>query len=86
MKPSHAFLAAALLLSSCAAEFSIVESDVPVAVLQAFKEKYPAAENVAWEVEKKENRLVFEAEFKISGKETGAYFTTDGSLMKKGED
>jgi hypothetical protein len=72
-----------LLLTSCATEFKIVETDVPTAVLSAFRTKYPNALNTEWEAEKKDGRLAFEAEFKLDGKNKEAYFQPDGTFLKE---
>jgi hypothetical protein len=70
-------------LAGCASEFEIASSDVPPAVLDAFKSKYPNATGVEWEVEKKDGRLYFEAEFDIGGKEKEAYFRPDGTFSSE---
>jgi uncharacterized membrane protein YkoI len=75
--------AASLLLSSCASEFDITEADVPQIVKDAFKTKYPNATASEWEVEKSEGRLVFEAEFKMDGKNKEAEFKPDGTFIKE---
>jgi hypothetical protein len=70
-------------ISSCASEFGIASSDVPQPVLDSFNSKYPGATNIAWEVEKENGKLYFEAEFKFEGKEKEAYFRPDGSFTKE---
>ena len=77
---------AALLLSSCAPEFALVDSDVPQAVKAAFDSRYPGASDVKWEAEQEQGRLYFEAEFAVDGKEREAYFRPDGTYVKEEDD
>jgi hypothetical protein len=72
-----------LLLTACATEFKIMETDVPAAVLSAFHTKYPNALNTKWEAEKNDGHLVFEAEFKLDGKNKEVYFKPDGTFLKE---
>lgn len=51
---------------------------VPQAVKNAFNQKYPAAEKVAWELERAGE---FEAEFKLAKKEMSANFLEDGTWV-----
>lgn len=76
----------ALLLSGCAREFDIADTDVPEIVRSSFKQKYPSAEISGWEVEKSDGRLVFEAEFKLNGKKLEAEFRSDGTFVKEEND
>jgi hypothetical protein len=69
-----------IMLSACASEFEIASSDVPESVVSAFKGKYPSATVAEWEVEKKDGKLYYEAEFKIDGKKKEAYFRPDGTF------
>jgi hypothetical protein len=71
------------MLSSCVTEFGIVGDDVPVAVSNAFKAKYPNVSNPEWEVEKEDGRLIYEAEFKLDGKRKEAEFKPDGTFIKE---
>lgn len=75
-----ASIAAATMLASCASEFKIAASDVPQAVLDSFNSKYPGARDVAWEVEKEDGKLYFEAEFKMDNKEKEVHFRPDGTF------
>lgn len=52
---------------------------VPEKVLTAFNAKFPDAKKVGWEME---NDSEWEAEFKWSGKEYSANFSTDGEWME----
>jgi hypothetical protein len=75
--------ASALLMAGCASEFAIVSDDVPAAVVTSFNAKYPAAQNVAWEAEKMDGHLAFEAEFTMDGKKKEAYFKPDGTFISE---
>jgi hypothetical protein len=80
MKSKMIVVAMLVILSACASEFEIAASEVPDSVLTAFKNKYPGATEAEWEVEKKDGKLYFEAEFKINGKKKEAYFRPDGTF------
>lgn len=51
---------------------------VPKAVNDAFRNKYPKAKKVEWE---QEEDGIFEAEFRLSGKELSAEFKKDGTWL-----
>ena len=80
MKNKMMIVATLIILSACASEFEIGASEVPESVVTAFKSKYPGATDTAWEVEKKDGKLYFEAEFKMGGKKKEAYFRPDGTF------
>jgi len=81
MKKSKLIVIASLIIiSACASEFEIAASDVPESVAAAFKNKYPGATNVEWEVEKKDGKLYYEAEFEFGDKKKEAYFRPDGTF------
>jgi hypothetical protein len=77
------FVIALLFFSSCSREFNIISSDVPAPVLSGFQSKYPDAKDVSWEAEKEDGHLVFEAEWKVNGKEKEAVFKPDGTFLKE---
>jgi hypothetical protein len=52
---------------------------VPENVLTAFSKKFPAAEKIKWA---QENKMEWEAEFKINGKDYSANFDESGSWME----
>jgi hypothetical protein len=83
MKKNIILFALIIMVSACASEFKIVESDVPPAVMTAFKAKYPNSQDVEWEAEKTGGHLAFEAEFKMDGKSKEAYFKPDGTFLKE---
>jgi hypothetical protein len=73
-----------LLIAGCSTEFEIASTDVPLAVIDAFKQKYPSAQTEEWEVEKHKNEpMVFEVEFKLDGKSKEAEFKPDGTFVKE---
>lgn len=63
----------AFSMQSCAQKSD--SKDVPEKVLSAFNAKFPDAKKVEWEME---NVSEWEAEFKWSGKEYSANFSTNG--------
>lgn len=52
--------------------------DVPEAVKQAFAQKFPAAQQVEWEME---NAHEYEAEFELNSKKMSANFMEDGTWV-----
>ncbi len=82
MKAGKLLLVASIFFTSCSSnEFEIKESEVPQAVLVAFKAKYPSAQVEKWEAEKEDGKFFFEAEFKEGGKEKEVHITPDGSSL-----
>lgn len=68
---------AALSISACA------QVNVPEAAKTAFSQKFPTAKSVKWGEEKEENaKAVFEAEFKLNGKESSANFNEKGEWLE----
>lgn len=69
-----------VLVSMLAVIFSFTacaqKNDVPEKAKNAFTQKFPDAKKVKWS---KEDKNVWEAEFKMDGKEYSANFTTEGS-------
>jgi hypothetical protein len=61
----------------------ISEDKVPGAVVSTFKAKYPAATDTKWITEKKDNKTIYEAQFKSGGKEIDAEFNEDGSFIQE---
>ncbi len=72
-----------LLLNSCSSsdEFVIKESEVPKAVLDAFRAKYPNVNVDEWEAEKEDGVFFFGAEFKVDGKEMEVHISPDGTSV-----
>jgi hypothetical protein len=84
MKTKVILLSAGLALAgACASEIEIASSDVPEAVLSAFGNKYPQAEEIEWEIEKEDGKLYYEAEFTQAEKQKEAYFRPDGTFSKE---
>lgn len=76
------FLAAVVLLMSCEKQIKLNTSDVPSAVITAFNEKYPAAQDVKWKAEE-EDGFYFEADFMLNGKEKEVHYKTDGTFVEE---
>ena len=72
-----------LMFLSCSNESKITASDVPPAVSAALMEKYPDANDIEWEMEKDDDHLNYEAEFKSGGKKKEALFSADGTFIKE---
>lgn len=73
-----------ILFTGCATELTLETSDVPQTVLNAYNQKYPAAQFLEWEVEKhKKEPMVFEVAFKLNGKRIEAVFKPDGTFIKE---
>ena len=71
------------ILSSCSGN-KVSASEVPQPVMSAFTAKYQGATDVKWITEKKDNKMIYEAQFKLNGKEIEAEFQPDGTFI--GED
>jgi uncharacterized membrane protein YkoI len=52
-------------------------------VLTAFNAKYQGATDVEWELEKKDNKTVYEVDFKLNGKKVEAEFNADGGFIEE---
>jgi hypothetical protein len=70
------------MMASCSNN-KISEDKVPGAVVSSFKTKYPTATNTKWITEKKDNKTIYEAQFKNDGKEIEAEFNDDGSFIQE---
>lgn len=71
-------------LNSCSEcdEFHIKESEVPKAVMDAFRAKYPSVTVDQWEAEHEDGKFFFGAEFKDGGKETEVHISPDGTSVE----
>jgi len=71
------------LFNSCSEcdEFHIKESEVPKAVMDAFRAKYPSVSVDQWEAEHEDGKFFFGAEFKDGGKEMEVHITPDGTSV-----
>jgi hypothetical protein len=68
-----------IFATSCSTGTPLAQKDVPLAVIYAFKSKYPDGKVQSWELEKEG---LWEVCFKDYGKNRGAYFRTDGTFVK----
>ena len=73
-----------LLLAVCVLPFSAVmaqsDKDIPAEVKNAFNAKYPGMKVTDWDWE--EDKNMYEAEFKMNGREMEAYLSPEGSWLK----
>ena len=70
------------LFSSCD-EKKIAASEVPQPVMAAFSAKYQGASDVKWEMEKKDNKTIYEVDFQLNGKKLEAEFDADGVFIEE---
>jgi hypothetical protein len=64
----------------------IPDSQVPPAVLAAFKASYPSATDVEFEEELKNGIKVYEIEFKVDGIKREVDYSPDGKVLKDEKD
>jgi uncharacterized membrane protein YkoI len=69
-------------LSSCSSK-KVSATDVPAAALAAFNAKYPGATNTEWITEKKNDKTIYEAQFKLNDKNVEAEFEADGTFIQE---
>ena len=83
-------LFAATFMAACSGsgqkeEVFLEEGQVPVAVRDAFKSKYPAATDVKWEKETEGSKVEYEIGFKMDGNGKEAFFKEDGAFVREEE-
>jgi uncharacterized membrane protein YkoI len=76
------FIFTIIMATSCSHN-KISEDKVPGSVVSAFKTKYPAATNTNWITEKKDGKIIYEAQFKDNGEDIEAEFNDDGSFIRE---
>lgn len=81
-----ACLTGLLIVSMAMAEKTLTESEVPPAVLTAFKAAYPNATAVKFEEETEHGAQVYEVEFTNDGKPWEVEYTADGKVLKTEQD
>ncbi len=72
-----------IITATSCSDDKISEDKVPAAVVTSFKTKYPAATNTVWITEKKDGKVIYEAQFKNNNDEIEAEFNEDGSFIKE---
>ena len=70
------------ILSSCSSK-KISSTDVPAPALASFNAKYPGATNTEWITEKKKDKTIYEAKFKMNDKNMEAEFEADGTFIQE---
>jgi uncharacterized membrane protein YkoI len=76
-------ICAFIIFSSCEQHTKIAASEVPQSVMTAFNAKYQGATDVEWMTEKKDNKTVYEAEFKLNDKKKEAEFDANGNFIEE---
>jgi hypothetical protein len=67
----------------CSRNISIAEENLPPIVLSSFKDRYPLFKNAKWEIEKGEDRLIYEVDFTLDQKMMEAEFTKEGKFIEE---
>jgi hypothetical protein len=83
MKKLNIFSVAILALILSACENHLDASQVPPAVKESFQKKYPNATEVEWIEEGSSLKVIYEAEFKLEGKEITAEFSEAGEFLEQ---
>lgn len=83
MKKSLLVAGLVALMGLGACSDGVKESDVPATVKSSFQAKYPGATDAKWKKETSDGKKVYEAEFKLDGKEIEAEFLEDGTFHKE---
>lgn len=65
---------------------NLTESEVPAAVVTAFKSVYPNATNIEYEEELEKGAQTYEVEFTSEGKKWEVDYTPDGKVLKTEQD
>jgi uncharacterized membrane protein YkoI len=64
----------------------ITAQEAPGVVREAFQQAYTQAQNIKYEADKRDGKLVYEVEFNLRGKKWEAAYTPDGRLIETEED
>lgn len=70
------------LLAACQSPSVAAQKDVPIAVVENFQRKYPAAKDVTWNIDRNGSH---EAQFKVKDQKARADFNPDGSWIETEE-
>lgn len=76
------FTALLLALPAVQAGQSLNESQVPAAVLSAFRAAYPNAAEARYEQEAENGSTTYEVEFRLDGQKMEAEYSADGKILK----
>ena len=68
-------------LSSACGDKKLSAADVPQPAKTSFTTKYPGATDLEWIKEKKGDKTIYEAQFKLNGKKIDAEFDSDGNFI-----
>ncbi|MBI1770327.1 MAG: hypothetical protein HY015_04415 [Bacteroidetes bacterium] len=82
MKLTTFLVAALIVVSSACSEKHLDASQVPTVVKDSFEKKYPTATNVEW-IKEGSSKVIYEAEFKMDGKEITAEFSETGEFLEE---
>ncbi|MGC4023595.1 MAG: hypothetical protein QM734_17385 [Cyclobacteriaceae bacterium] len=83
MKKINSIIMAMLLIAMVAcSEKHLEASSVPQIVKEAFAKKYPQATDVEW-IQEAGGKVIYEAEFKLDGKEITAEFSESGEFLEE---
>lgn len=63
------------------ADSDLRKDQVPEAVIQRFKQDYPKARSIEYELETDNGRRIYEIEFKVGRRKVKAYYQEDGTVV-----
>ena len=89
MKSAITLLSGTMLLMTghrAFADRDLSETEVPAAVMQAFKSAYPNATEAKFEEETEKGIKTYEVEFKVEGKKFEVDYSADGKQLKAEQD
>jgi hypothetical protein len=67
------------------ADSDLRKDQVPNAVIQRFKQDYPKARSIEYELETDNERRVYAIEFKVGRRKAKAYYQEDGTVVSTGQ-
>jgi hypothetical protein len=63
------------------ADSDLRKDQVPNAVIQQFKQDYPKARSIEYELETENERRIYAIEFKVGRRKIKAYYQEDGTVV-----